>query len=79
MWRRKERDDWRALAESAGRQVRLLYLPMPKDELLRRLNARNAQEHANALLVTPDALDDFYARFDVPDGEDEQEIAVGSF
>ncbi|WP_433790686.1 AAA family ATPase [Actinoplanes sp. CA-252034] len=66
LWRRAERDDWRALAEAAGGHVRLLYFPVSKPELLRRLTARNAQQHANALTVTPEALDDFYARFDVP-------------
>ena len=47
---------------------------MPKDELLRRLTVRNTQEHANALLVTAAALDDFHSRFEVPDGEDEQVV-----
>ncbi|MEU8655854.1 AAA family ATPase [Actinoplanes philippinensis] len=79
LWRREDRDDWRALAESVDGQVRLLYFPVPKQELLRRLNDRNTQGHANALLVTAEALDDFYDRFDVPDGENEQIILAGSF
>ncbi|WP_238487292.1 GNAT family N-acetyltransferase [Actinoplanes flavus] len=79
LWRRPDRNDWKAVVASAGGQVRLLYFPVSKHELLRRLNARNTQDHANALLVTAEALDDFYARFDEPDGEDEQVVPVGSF
>lgn len=79
LWRRKDRDGWRALADSVGAEVRLLHFPVPKDELLRRLNSRNKEEHANALLVSAEALDDFYGRFDEPDGEGEQVIAEGAF
>ncbi|TDB78255.1 ATP-binding protein [Micromonospora sp. KC723] len=74
LWRRSERDDWAALVRSAGGQVRLLYFPVPRAELLRRLTARNAEKHGNALTVTPQALDDFIARFDEPDGEGEQVV-----
>jgi hypothetical protein len=39
--------------------------------LLRRLAARNQRRDANALTVTPEALDDFFARFEPPtDDED---------
>lgn len=79
LWRRKDRDEWKALVEAAGGQARLLYFPVPKQELVRRLNDRNTQGHANALLVTAEALDDFYARFDEPDGEGETVVPVGSF
>ncbi|GAA1640992.1 AAA family ATPase [Actinoplanes couchii] len=78
LWRRSERDDWRALAEQAGAEVRLLYFPVGRDELLRRLTARNRETHANALPVTAEALDAFHARFDVPVGEGEQVVAAGS-
>jgi predicted kinase len=79
LWRRQDRDSWRMLAESTGGDVRLLYFPVPKEELMRRLNSRNAEGHANALPVTAEALDDFCSRFDEPDGEGEQVIAAGSF
>jgi predicted kinase len=79
LWRRADREDWKKLVESAGGRWRLLFFPVPREELLRRLGERNRQGHANALLVTESALDDFYARFDEPSGEGEQVIAVGSF
>ncbi|SHN48217.1 AAA family ATPase [Cryptosporangium aurantiacum] len=78
LWRREERQDWRRIAEAAGGQVRLLHFPVPKAELLRRLNMRNDEGHANALGVTPEALDDFLARFDEPDDEDVEVILPDS-
>ncbi|MFJ1528262.1 hypothetical protein ACIOFV_07505 [Streptomyces mirabilis] len=60
---------WSA-ARSSGLPV-VLYLPADRDELLRRLAERNEREDANALTVSPEALDDFFARFDAPaDDED---------
>ncbi|WP_234445294.1 hypothetical protein [Streptomyces rimosus] len=51
----------------------MVYLPAIKEELLRRLAERNQRDDANALTVTPEALDDFFARFDPP-AEDEEVI-----
>ncbi|MFI9638964.1 AAA family ATPase [Micromonospora sp. NPDC051925] len=79
LWLRADRDAWKKLVEMVGGRWRLLYFPVPREELLRRLAARNEEENANALTVTESALDDFYARFDVPDGEGEEVVPVGSF
>lgn len=68
LWRRSDREDWKKLVEAAGGRWRLLYFPVDRIELLRRLAARNRLDHANALMVTPEALDDFIARFDPPQG-----------
>ena len=42
-----------------------------REELLRRLDERNQREDANALTVTPEALDDFFARFEPPADDEE--------
>ncbi|MET8288367.1 hypothetical protein ABZV80_24360 [Streptomyces sp. NPDC005132] len=47
--------------------------------MTRRLEERNRREDANALMVTPDALEDFYARFEPPHGEGEETIEPDSF
>ncbi|MGA5819935.1 AAA family ATPase [Kitasatospora sp. NPDC094028] len=78
LWLRHDRDEWKQLVAEAGGRWRLLYFPVPKDELLRRLQERNRREDANALTVTAGALDDFYARFDVPDDEGEEIIEPDS-
>jgi predicted kinase len=73
LWRRGERDAWREAARRAGGHPLIVYLPAGRDDLLRRLAERNRREDANALTVTPEALDDFFARFDIP-AEDEDVI-----
>ncbi|GAA2620191.1 ATP-binding protein [Streptomyces axinellae] len=74
LWRREERDAWREAARGAGGLPLVVYLPADREELLRRLAERNQREDANALTVTPEALDDFFARFEPPD-DDEETIA----
>jgi predicted kinase len=79
LWTRAARDEWKKLVEEAGGHLRLLYFPVPREELLRRLEERNRREDANALTVTESALDDFYARFEAPHDEGEEIIEPGSF
>lgn len=79
LWLRKDRDGWKDLAEQAGGRWKLLYFPVAREELLRRLRERNRREDANALTVTPEALDDFCGRFDVPVGEGEQIVEPDAF
>ncbi|WP_317452243.1 MULTISPECIES: ATP-binding protein [unclassified Streptomyces] len=79
LWPRKDREEMKELVQAAGGRWRLLYFPVERDELLRRLAERNARGDANALLVTPEALDDFFARFEVPQGEGEEIVEPGWF
>lgn len=79
LWTRKERGEWKNLVQEAGGRPQLLYFPVPREELLRRLEARNQREDGNALTVTPEALDDFFARFEPPQDEGEEIIEPGSF
>lgn len=74
LWRRADRDDWERAAREAGGHPLVVYLPADREELLRRLVERNQREDANALTVTPEALDDFFARFDPP--ADDEEVIV---
>lgn len=78
LWRRADRDLYKKLVEQAGGQWRLLYFSVGRDELLHRLTERNQRDDANALTVTPEALDDFLARFDAPDDEGEQVVSGGT-
>ncbi|MCO6704295.1 ATP-binding protein [Streptomyces sp. CHA1] len=77
LWPRKDRAAMKELVESAGGRWRLLYFPVERAELLRRLAERNEREDANALVVTPEALDDFFARFEAPQGEGEEIVEPG--
>lgn len=75
LWLQRDRVEWKKLVEEAGGTCRLLYFPVPREELLRRLAERNLREDANALKVSESALDDFYGRFDEPHGEGEEIVA----
>jgi predicted kinase len=77
LWRRSEREEYKELVEDAGGSWRLIYLKVSKDELLRRLGERNLHTDANALAVTPQALEDFFTRFEEPAGEGEEVIVPG--
>ncbi|MFG3165452.1 AAA family ATPase [Streptomyces sp. NPDC048232] len=72
LWLRSARQEWKKLVEEAGGRPQLLFFPVERAELLRRLEERNLREDANALTVTESALDDFYARFEPPEGEGEE-------
>ncbi|MFI9206126.1 AAA family ATPase [Streptomyces sp. NPDC053048] len=77
LWLREDRDAWKKLVEAAGGRWRLVYLPVDREELLRRLAARNQREDANALAVSPEALDDFFARFEPPALQEQAIIHTG--
>lgn len=79
LWTRAARDEWKKLVEEAGGRWRLLYFPVPREELLCRLAERSQRQDGNALTVTELALDDFYARFEPPHDEGEEIIEPGSF
>ncbi|MFJ1597252.1 AAA family ATPase [Streptomyces sp. NPDC088261] len=74
LWRRADREAWKEAARAAGGLPVLVHLPTDRPELLRRLTERNLRADANALAVTPEALDDFFARFEPPT-TDENPIA----
>ncbi|MEU2876897.1 ATP-binding protein [Streptomyces sp. NPDC007070] len=78
LWRRSERDNWRQADREAGGHPLVVHLPADRDELLRRLAERNRREDANALTVTPEALDDFFDRFDVPAEDEDMIVYTGS-
>lgn len=79
IWSRADRDEWKRLIESAGGQWRLLYFPVSRAELIDRLAQRRRLSGANAMPLRESDLDDFFERFEEPDGEGEEVIQPGSF
>lgn len=77
LWLRKDREAWQDAAREAGGQPVLVYLPADCAELLQRLTERNQREDANALTVTPEALDDFFARFEPPTADEDAIVYTG--
>ena len=72
LWRRSDRDAYKRLVEAHGGRWRLLYLKVDPEVLRQRLADRNRRGDANALAVTPSALEDFIARFHEPVDEGEE-------
>lgn len=70
LWNPGERSQMTGLAlDAAGIPVHVTF-PVERSEIEERLHARNSQEGANALFVSDDALDDFYARYEPLDVKD---------
>ncbi len=69
-WRREERHTYRARARELGADSRLIYCDVGRDELKRRLAARNADLPPDTFVVTPEQLDEMWPSFEPP-GEDE--------
>jgi predicted kinase len=67
LWARAERDEKRQAARTLGVPVELHYLPVPFDELVRRVQSRNA---TGPLTITRDELAVYAALFQPP-GPDE--------
>lgn len=79
LWTRAHREAAKKLVEDAGGRWRLVYFRVDRAELLRRLAERNRRADANALLVTESALDDFIARFEIPDPDECAELYDQAF
>jgi predicted kinase len=77
LWQRSDRDAYKRLVEAHGGRWRLLYFKADWQVLVQRLAERNRRDHANALAVTPSALEDFFARFDEPVDEGEELVDSG--
>ncbi|HXC55307.1 MAG TPA: ATP-binding protein [Rhizomicrobium sp.] len=65
-WRRTERQARRAQALELGAECRLVYCDATRDELKRRLVARNADLPPDTFAVTPEQLDEMWPHFEPP-------------
>lgn len=65
-WSRADRDDFRARAAAVGAGVRLHFLDVPRDELWRRLAARNAALPPDTFRITEAQLDLWSTWFEPP-------------
>jgi len=66
VWSRSERDTFRARAKTLGARTVLHFLDVPRDELKRRLKARNAALPPGAFLVDEAQLDSYIAWLEAP-------------
>lgn len=69
-WSRKERDTLKSLTANIGARIELHYLNVPMEELIRRLNERNAALPEDTFHVSESQLRLWASWFEVP-SEDE--------
>ena len=70
LWSRVERDVARTDARAAGAAVELRYLDVPKDELWRRLDARNARPGFGWTQIDRPSLDEWWDLFEPPTADE---------
>lgn len=69
-WGESERDEYRAWARAHGARVVLRYLEVPREELWRRLQARNAALSPGTFHVERQELDGWFDHFEAPTPEE---------
>ena len=65
-WAQEEREDFRQRAASVGANMKIHFLDVPRDELHRRLEARNVDLPPDAVPIEPSDLDTWLALFQRP-------------
>ena len=70
LWAREERDDFRARGEALGARVELVWLDLPREELWRRLEARNCALPAGTFSITRAELDGWWDLLQRPDPDE---------
>ncbi|HWP61369.1 MAG TPA: ATP-binding protein [Candidatus Paceibacterota bacterium] len=75
-WTRRERDELQARAKNCGADTKLYYLDVARDELLRRLNERNANLPPNTFHIDESRLDDAITHFEVPTPDEPNLIII---
>jgi predicted kinase len=72
-WTRADRDVYRARGKAMGAVVRLHFLDVSIDELVRRVIARNAALPPDAFAVNPKDIPEWAAAFDAPSAAELEE------
>lgn len=70
LWSRPEREEYRARAEALGARVALHVLDVPREELWRRLEARNRDLPPATFPVTREELDEWTRWYEPPTAEE---------
>jgi predicted kinase len=70
VWSRAERDIVRIRARDLGAGAELIYLDVPIDEILERLEARNTERPAGTAVISRENLLGWVELFEAPDAEE---------
>jgi predicted kinase len=66
-WSHDERSSLRSLAETTGASTEIVYLPVEREEQLRRIRERSIRLPQSSFAISAADLDRFRERFDEPD------------
>jgi predicted kinase len=66
LWSREEREDYRLRAKQLGAGSEIHFLDVPEDELMRRLERRNAQSDGESFIISVEAMKPWFAVFQKP-------------
>ncbi len=69
-WTREEREDFRMRARKLGAASEIHFLDVPEQELLRRLDARNARASETCFRISADAMKAWIAAFQRPTADE---------
>ena len=67
LWLRSERDEKRREARELGADIELHYFDVPIDELVRRLEKRNAEGNQNVFRISRSEIEEYFRVFEPPD------------
>ena len=70
VWSRAEREVARTDARAVGAAIELRYLEVPKEELWRRLDARNARPGSGSVAIDRPSLDAWWELFEPPTADE---------
>ncbi len=74
-WLRVQRTELYDFLNSHGATPIVYFLDVPRDELIKRFTSRNAEKRSDTQYMTVQMLNEFYARFEPPTG-DERFVSV---
>ena len=66
LWVREEREEYRLRAKQLGVSSEIHYLDVPEDELLRRLEIRNAEASQDSFIIPAEMMTPWFAVFQKP-------------
>ncbi len=66
-WAREERDEFRRKTEALGAGFKLHYMDVPREELFRRLDIRNAQQPEGAFVIPRGEMEKYMQIFQPPE------------
>lgn len=76
-WKSARRREYYSFITSHGGFPKVHYLPVQREELIRRLEVRNSFRDERYQYMSPEMLDDFFGRFEAPLSDEAEFVVKG--